>query len=339
MGAVYRATNTILDRAVALKVLPDELGDDREARQRFQREIRTALALEHPNVIPAYDAGLDDGLFFIAMRLIDGPDLSVVAENGPIETSRAIRLCIQVAGALAYMHRMGHIHRDVKPQNILVAECGTPHEYALLTDFGIARARDSVTQLTRGVIGTPAYLSPEVVEWKPATYSSDQYALACVVFEMLAGRPPFVEDLPAAHIQAMAPQLRELKPSIPDYVDLAVAKALAKDPGQRFTDMEEFARALSDESEPRGATPSGSGGVTLHGELAAILAASGGRTSLTDLEHELQQRGRYRRRDGSIPDRAQVLARLRSYPEMFRRDGEQIRLLPAGRRHVNSSTQ
>lgn len=191
MGVVYQAIHVGHRRVVALKVLRGS--SDTEARQRFQREMRIALDLEHRNIVPVYDVGYEDDTFYLAMRMIDGPDLESLAES-PLSLERALKILSDIGAALSYVHRHGHVHRDVKPSNILVADEGSEDEYALLTDFGIARASDGLTQLTHGPIGTLAYLAPEVVNWQQATPASDQYSLACLVFEIVSGRPPFVRN-------------------------------------------------------------------------------------------------------------------------------------------------
>jgi serine/threonine protein kinase len=246
MGIVYRAENLALRRPVALKVLPTNLLDDATARHRFQREIQTAVALEHPNIVPVYDAGYEGGSFYIAMRLIDGPDLATVIAGEPLELQRALRLYQGVASGLAHVHRQGHVHRDIKPHNILVADAGTRDEYALLTDFGITRALDSSTVLTKGIIGTAAYMAPEILQWRPATPGSDQYSLACVLYEMLTGRTPYHDkELPAAHLHEPVPSARSLAPAIPPLLASAVERALAKDPDERHPSVREFAEAVA----------------------------------------------------------------------------------------------
>ncbi len=245
MGVVYRATDMALRRSVALKVLAEHMLDDAGARQRFQREIQTALSVEHPNVVPVYQAGYEDGRFFIAMRLVEGDDLAAVIARGPLSVTRALALLSQVGGALAHVHRMRLVHRDVKPQNILVSHEGEAHEYALLADFGIARALDRSTALTRGIIGSAPYIAPEILEWKPATPASDQYSLACVLFEMLTGRGPFNEhELPAAHLHEPVPDIRSLAPNVPAAIGECLVRALQKNPDHRFADIDEFVAAL-----------------------------------------------------------------------------------------------
>jgi serine/threonine-protein kinase len=230
---------------VALKVLPAHLIDDRDARVRFQRELRIAVALEHPNLVPVYDAGYERGVFYIAMRLVDGPDLSRVIPAGGLPIDRALRLFAQIAQGLFYVHRQGYVHRDIKPQNVLLAEPGGAHEYALLADFGISRALESSTALTRGIIGTAEYMAPEIAQWRPAQPASDQYALACLLFEMLTGASPFRgEELPAAHLHSEPPRLTAVRPEVPARIAKAVEHALAKVPEERFADVAAFARAV-----------------------------------------------------------------------------------------------
>jgi serine/threonine protein kinase len=244
MGVVYRARDLNLGRDVAVKVLPSTLAGETEARQRFQREIRLAAGIEHPNVVPLYDAGYAQGHLFIVMRLIDGQDLSQLLAVGPLGRPRALALIRQVASGLECVHQRGLVHRDVKPQNIMIASPGTPSEHAFLADFGIARAVEGTTVLTRGAIGTVEYMAPELVEWQPASPRSDQYALACVLFATLAGRSPFKGmDLPRAHVDKDPPSLRSIDPSTPLSLDLAIARALSKTPDARFPTVVAFADA------------------------------------------------------------------------------------------------
>ena len=205
-------------------------------------------------MVPVYDAGYEEGLFFIAMRLVDGRDLGEVIGGAPMEHGRARRLFRDIVRGLGHVHRLGLVHRDIKPQNILVAHPGEPGEYALLTDFGIARALDSSTALTRGIIGTAAYIAPEILEWKPATAASDQYSLACVVFEMLSGRLPYGGDqLPVAHLKEPVPSLFDAVPDAPSAVVAAVRRAMSKDPHERFPDVHQFeAAALAEGPVERG---------------------------------------------------------------------------------------
>lgn len=325
MGVVYRARDLILDRAVAVKVLAPHLLGESEARARFQREMTTAAAVEHPYIVPVYNAGYEEGHFFIAMRLVEGPDLAEVIDDEPLDLDRTLELFAQIASGLHWIHREGLVHRDIKPQNVLVSHAGQPEEHALLGDFGIARALDSSTALTRGVLGTAEYLAPEVAQWKPATPASDQYALGCVLFEMLTGRSPYRDkDLPAAHIDEPIPRVSETRADTPAGVGAAVERALSKDPVDRFVDVREFADAVrTGELPERSPKP----GVTLHQELAAILGERGNTwLTTTELAAAVNDRGEYKQQDGSPVTDFQVHGRTRNYPQTFQRDGARVRL-------------
>lgn len=241
MGVVYRATDLVLGRPVAFKVLAAHLLEDATARTRFQREIRSAVAVEHPNIVPVYAGGFEADHFFLAMRLVNGPNLSTLIAGDGLTDERALRLFEQIASALGHVHRSGLVHRDVKPQNVLVANVGEADEYAMLTDFGIARALNTSTMLTRGIIGTPEYLAPEILQWKQPEPASDQYSLACVLYEMLSGKPPFTQNLPLAHIEDDPPRLTELCEGVSEELWEPVEQALAKFPRDRFPDMRAFA--------------------------------------------------------------------------------------------------
>jgi serine/threonine protein kinase len=248
MGIVYRATQLALRRTVALKVLAEDLAEDKDFRARFQREIDNAAAVEHPNVVPVYDAGYDAGRFYIAMQYIDGPDLAKLA-GGQMDLDRALKLFDQIAAGLQYIHDCGFVHRDVKPQNVLVWHADHSEETAMLTDFGISLALDKGSDITRGrPPGTPRYMAPEVTERWETGPAADQYSLACVLFELLAGRTPFEAvdrvELEQAHVSSAVPDIEHFVPNVPVQVGQSLRRALAKDPGARFADVREFAFAV-----------------------------------------------------------------------------------------------
>lgn len=328
MGVVYRAFDRGLHRPVALKLLAPHLTQNADARRRFQKEITSAAAVDHPNIVPVYDAGVDAGNFYIVMRLVDGPDLDSVLSQGPLPLERALRLFNQAADALQKVHNSGLVHRDVKPHNLLIWNAGAANEQALLTDFGIAKAVDSGTLMTLGVPGTPDYVAPEVAQWQPATDRSDQYSLACVLFRMLSGECPYEGmEVPRAHIHEQVPDMQERLPSVPRPVQAALARALAKKPGNRFPSVQAFADALMLDSRE---TPDvGTPGRSLHAELAELLAAAPGQWFLpADLAAQINEGHRTSGRDPITA--LQVEARVRAFPQLFRRRGDQIKLRHPG---------
>jgi eukaryotic-like serine/threonine-protein kinase len=245
-GRVYLAHDRRLERRLALKLLHEQLADDEDQLQRFRWEATTVASLNHPNVVHVYDFGLEP-VTYIAMELVEGRSLAAaLARQGPMELDRALGIIEQVLAALAYAHRMGVVHRDVKPGNIMLSEGGR----VKLTDFGIARlaGRPGLTE-TGLVVGTASYLSPEQAEGRPATGSSDLYAVGTVLFEILAGRPPFAGETPVAvalqHVRAPVPRLREVRPELPASIDSVLARALAKRPEDRFADAQSFLQALT----------------------------------------------------------------------------------------------
>ncbi len=248
MGAVYEAEDLALGRRVALKVLLPEFAEDTRARTRFQKEIDYAVAIEHPHVVPVYSAGFDRPHFFIAMRLVPGPDVSrVLSASGPLEESRALRILGQVASALHAVHASGLVHRDVKPHNVLLWQADGDEEHAMLTDFGIAKALDDTRSLTGvSAIGTPAYMAPEVCVGQLASAASDQYSLACMAYELLSGEPPFSEavaGLRQAHAEQNPRPLNDAAPGVSPAVAAAIDRGLSKTPERRHADIRAFVRA------------------------------------------------------------------------------------------------
>ena len=246
MGVVYRATDKVLSRSVAVKLLTEAGLEDAAARTRFQHEIASAVAIEHPHVVPIYDAGYDGHHFFIAMRLIEGPDLADAArQQGALPEARVMRLVGQIASALYSMHAQGMVHRDVKPQNVLVWGEGSTDEHAMLTDFGIAKAIDETGTLSRaGPIGTPAYMAPEVCLGETAGPRSDQYSLACLTYQLLTGALPFDADaglMRDAHISADPKPFGSEHP-VSSETREAVMRAMSKSPAGRFDDVRGLVR-------------------------------------------------------------------------------------------------
>ena len=247
MAAVYQARDERLGRVVALKLL----AGDEAVRMRFVREARAVAAVDHPHIIPVYEAGEADGMQFIAMRFVPGDTLQgIIRVNGALSPRRAAGFISPVASALDAAHAVGLVHRDVKPGNILVdARRGGP-EHSYLTDFGIARAMLSAGTLTVAgqFLGTPDYAAPEQVNGQPVDGRADQYALACVAFEVLTGAVPFKRELPIAvlyaHLSMPPPRLTAVRQDLPPAVDEVVARAMAKSPDERYPSCADFADAL-----------------------------------------------------------------------------------------------
>jgi hypothetical protein len=247
MSTVYRALDTLLERNVALKLLHPHYGDDAEYVERFRREARSVAQLSHPNIVTVIDRGEDDGQQYIVFEYIDGESVKqLVDRTGPLPARRVIELGLQMADALAFAHQHGLVHRDVKPQNVLVTEDGE----AKVTDFGIARSLDvehGVTQ-TGTVLGTSNYLSPEQARGQTVTPATDVYSLGVVLFELLTGEVPFPGEnfvaVAMKHINEPPPSLLEKRPDVPMRLVYAVERALAKDPADRFPTMDSFAAEL-----------------------------------------------------------------------------------------------
>jgi eukaryotic-like serine/threonine-protein kinase len=247
MARVVEATDRRLGRRVALKIL-DATASDPATRERFVREARSAASVSHPNAVTVYDTGEDNGLLYIAMELVDGPTLAdLLAEHGPLDPAYALTIANEVLGALEVGHVRGLVHRDVKPSNILLAPDGS----AKLTDFGIAKNVGAVTAvltMTGQVIGTPRYLSPEQAAGRQATPASDIYAVGLVIYEMLAGAPPFSGDTPLetvlAHQQEPVPPLTT-RPGLSPALAAAVIRALAKAPRDRYPDAAAMRAAIT----------------------------------------------------------------------------------------------
>ncbi|MGW7457510.1 serine/threonine-protein kinase [Streptomyces sp. NPDC054797] len=276
MAVVYRARDLRLDRTVALKLLAPELARNDTFRKRFAHESKVAAAIDHPHIVPVFEAGETDGLLYIAMRYVAGQDLRAMLDRtGPLPVDTAARIAGQVASALDAAHDHGLVHRDVKPGNILVAE-GTDvdhPEHVYLTDFGLTKKSLSLTGFTSvgEFVGTLDYVAPEQISGKPVDGRCDVYSLGCVVYETLAGGPPFERDddmaLLWAHQYAVPPPLTSRREGLPAAVDDVLAKALAKSPEDRWSTCLEFTGALRRagasarrKRSSTGAGASGSGG-------------------------------------------------------------------------------
>ncbi|GAB2566799.1 serine/threonine-protein kinase [Nocardia heshunensis] len=239
---VWRAHDTVADRTVALKVLAPVLTTDPEYRRRFEREARAAALLHGPHIMAVHAHGELEGRLFIDSEFVDGLDVEAMLEwEGPMAPAAAVDLITQIAGALDEAHTAGLIHRDVKPQNIIVA----PDDVAYLIDFGTAQ-QDGQSAITQAgmLVGTPAYMAPERFEGT-ATPRSDIYALACVLFECLTGQRPFAMRNPAqlmrAHLERTPPAASSLVATVPAALDRVIARGLAKDPAERHSSAGEFA--------------------------------------------------------------------------------------------------
>jgi serine/threonine-protein kinase len=238
MASVYRARHLVLQRPAALKVLAPALAHDDRFRARFLGESRTAASLDHPHIVPIYDAGEADGVLYIAMRLIEGSDLGTLLQTeARLEPRRAVEILGQVAGALDAAHGRGLVHRDVKPSNILISGPASA-EHAYLTDFGITKQLASAGMTaTSEFLGTIAYMCPEQIEGLPLDGRADVYALGCVLHECLTGVTPFAADtvvgLMHAHLTKPPPRPTAIDPTLPDGLDEVVATAMAKKPEDR----------------------------------------------------------------------------------------------------------
>ncbi|MFP4056418.1 MAG: protein kinase domain-containing protein [Candidatus Brocadiia bacterium] len=253
MGIVYLAAQDAVDRVVALKVLHPRLADDRKFVERFLREARAAAALNHVNIVHVYEAGRTDQTYFYAMEYIEGPTVAEELHRGrPIHVDRAIKIAMDIAAALGYAHKQGVVHRDVKPENIMLAPDGT----AKLADLGLAKAIESKPRDVPSppgsrarVWGTPAYIAPEVAIGHDADPRSDLYSLGAALFHMLTGRVPFVGATPTEmltdHVHAPLPDLQTLAPQVPRMVSPVVEKLMAKNPERRYQSAEELIADLS----------------------------------------------------------------------------------------------
>ncbi|WP_077082219.1 serine/threonine-protein kinase PknH/PknJ [Mycobacterium numidiamassiliense] len=244
MGEVWRAHDTATNRTVAIKLLPPQLAQDHTFVQRFRREAEAAAQLNSPHIIPIHDYGEIDGRLFVNMRLIEGRDLHEILADGPLEPARAVRIIEQIAKALNAAHKIGLVHRDVKPSNILLDE----DDFAYLIDFGIARGADE-TRLTGtgSIIGSWHYMSPERMRAGEVDARSDVYALACVLYECLTAATPFpgdsAEQQITAHLMAPPPRPSISHPTVPATLDTVIAIGMAKDPDQRYPTTAELATA------------------------------------------------------------------------------------------------
>ncbi len=276
MSKVWLAHDRLLDRNVAVKILSDRYASDPDFVERFRREASAAAGLSHPNIVGVYDRGESAGSYYIVMEHLPGPDLkAIIRQRGRLDPRQAVDAALQVLSALSASHRRNIIHRDIKPQNVLVAEDGL----LKVTDFGIARAGEERGMTEIGaVIGTAQYLSPEQARGEEVTPASDCYAVGILLYEMLTGKVPFDGDTPVSiamrqiNEAPLAPRvaLPQLSPALND----VVMKALEKRPGARFRTAEEFTQALlavretlpesvEDPTQVLAAGPGGTGGTRI----------------------------------------------------------------------------
>jgi serine/threonine protein kinase len=247
MGVVYKAHHIRLDRAAALKVLTPALARNDEFRERFMRESQMAATLQHPNVVTVYDAGEAEGLLYLAMQFIAGTDLRRLLElEQQLDPAPTLSILAQVASALDAAHSRGLVHRDVKPANILVDT-----DRAYLGDFGLTKRFDATGGLTGvgQIVGTVEYLAPEQIEGERVDGRADLYALGCVAYQCLTGRPPHAKNsdiaILFAHVKEEPVPLSSLRDDVPEAVDEVMARALAKDPAERHASCREFAYDLA----------------------------------------------------------------------------------------------
>jgi serine/threonine protein kinase len=253
LGILYRARQVRLDRPVALKLVEAEVARDPVIRERLRREARMVASLDHPNVVPLYEAGEEDGTVYIVTRWVEGTELGTLLQRAPLEPGRAARIAAQIAAALEEAHEQGLVHRDVKPSNVIL----TPEDHVYLTDFGLAKRADTAPGLTAAdqLLGTVDYVAPELIEGSEPDARSDIYSLGCVLFEMLAGAPPFADQKGGmakmwAQVNAEPPSLRERRSGLPAALEDVVRHAMAKAPEARPTAAAFRAEALRAVGEP-----------------------------------------------------------------------------------------
>ncbi|MDQ4048269.1 MAG: serine/threonine protein kinase, partial [Actinomycetota bacterium] len=249
MGIVYRATTVKRGRTVALKLIAPDLAADEGFRERLRRESKLLASIDHPNVIAFYEAGEVDGQLFISMRYVDGMDLRwLIGEQRRLAPERAARIVAQVAAGLDAAHARGLVHRDVKPANVLI-ERRDGSERAYLSDFGLTKEVNLSTAITRSGrwVGTLDYVAPEQIEGRRVDARADVYALGCVLFQTLTGRVPYVRESDAAklwaHLHDTPPSVCQLRSELPPEMDGAIARAMAKDPAQRYLSAGDLGRA------------------------------------------------------------------------------------------------
>ncbi len=256
MGMVYKATQLALERTVALKLVAPELAHDPAFRERFKREAQLAASIDHPNILPVYEAGEIDGQLFLATRFVVGTDMdTLIREERALAPERAAAIAVQVAGALDAAHGRGLVHRDVKPANVLIAE-EYGEERAYLTDFGLTKNVATDARLTRTgqMVGTLDYVAPEQVQGGSVDGRADTYALACLLFVAVTGQLPFDRPTDAAkllaHINDEPPSAAALSPAVSGELDAVIRRGMAKSRDERYPTSGEFARAARAAAAP-----------------------------------------------------------------------------------------
>ena len=240
MGVVYRAHDKRLNRSVALKVVSPHLAETADYRDRFISEARSAASVEHRGIVPIFEVDEDAGQLYIAMRLIDGEDLAAYAKRrAPMSVAEALRVLAPIAEALDAAAKRGLVHRDVKPSNILVADPEAVAPEVLLSDFGLAKTQGDAGRTQTGqFVGSVDYVAPEQIATGIVDGRADQYALACVFYELLVGAPPYRRDQPMqtlfAQVNDPIPAVLALRPELPAKIDVALARGLAKNPDDRY---------------------------------------------------------------------------------------------------------
>jgi len=239
IGILYRARQVRLDRPVALKLVEADAARDPVIRERLRREARMVAALDHPNVVPLYAAGEEDGSVYIVTRWVEGTELgTLIQREGPLEPARAARTAAQIAAALEVAHEQGLVHRDIKPSNVIL----TSEDHVYLTDFGLAKRAGTAAGLTgvEQMLGTVDYVAPEQIEGSEPAALGDVYSLGCVLFEMLTGEPPFAGQGGGmakmwAQVNAEVPSVRERRPDVSPALEDLTRRAMAKAPDARPT--------------------------------------------------------------------------------------------------------
>ncbi|MFN2120934.1 MAG: serine/threonine protein kinase [Anaerolineales bacterium] len=255
MATVYRAYDPSFEREVAIKVLPRELMHDPQFSERFRREMKMIASLEHPAIVPVYDMGEEDGEPYFVMRYMPGGSLTQWIEKGRLSLQDAARIIERLSSALAYAHRNGLVHRDLKPDNILFDNDGDP----FISDFGVAKITDSSTSMTgSGIIGTPAYMSPEQAQGEAVDNRSDIYGLGVIIFQMLSGHQPYQASTPMGvavkQVTEPVPDILKINPDLPEQADTIIKTAMAKDPSLRYQTATELAQALGEAAFGKGWT-------------------------------------------------------------------------------------